>query len=80
MFDLPVGNYKFSLKLYSPDNNGGSITLFCEEGNEIVQYVKSDNVQIITLEVTNKTIIGFRISVYSSLKSVYLDEFKITAQ
>lgn len=78
--DFPKGNYKFTLKVYNPDNNGGSITLFCNEGNESVQYTQNNNVQTITIEVSNKTVIGFRISVYSSLKSVYLDEFKITSQ
>lgn len=80
IINLPTGNYKFTVKVYSPDNNGGGITLFCSEGNEIVNYAKSNNVQTISIEVTNKTITGFRISIYSSLKSVYLDEFKIISQ
>lgn len=66
--------------MYSPDNNGGSINLFCSEGNVSLGYTKSNNVQTAIIEVTDKTIIGFRISVYTSLKSVYLDEIKIVAK
>ena len=80
MINLPTGNYKFTAKVYSPDNTGGSITLFCSEGNELVSYTNNNTEQTVSIEVTNKTITGFRISIYSSLKSVYLDEFKIIAQ
>ena len=80
MFNLPTGDYRFTLKLYSPDNDGGTITLLCNNEGINVSYNKSNAVQTIVIEVTNKSVTGFRISVWSSLKSVYLDEFKITAQ
>lgn len=78
--DLPKGDYLFTLKIYSPINTGGSITLFCSEGNVTAQYPKNEDTQTISISVTDKTVIGFRISLYSSLQSVWIDDIKITPQ
>ena len=77
---IPTGNYLVTLKLYAPNTNGQA-SLFVGANESIhVGYSKSNTVQNISISVTDNNIIGMRISVYSSLESVYLDDLSVISQ
>lgn len=76
-FNLPAGNYLFECKLYSPNANG-RLTLFLGSENVSIDFYKSSNVQNISFTIDNDSFNGMRVSIYSSLESVYLDDVNIT--
>ena len=80
MFNLPTGNYLFSCDVFSPEANG-RIYLFLEEPETVsINFSASEDVQRVSLSVTNHLIRGFRLVNDSLNKSIYYDNFKIVHQ
>ena len=76
--DLPKNDYIFTFRLYSP-NTTGQILLLSNEGNKTLNYNSNANVQLITLSVTNQSIVGVRFVNWSPNTSCYIDEITIRA-
>ena len=80
MFDLPTGNYLFSCDVFSPEANG-RIYLFLEDSETVsINFSAGDNVQRVSLSVTNHLIRGLRLLNSSLSKSIFFDNFSIISQ
>ena len=77
---LPTGTYIIQMKLYSPVGTGRIGVMLKGEDFQNINYSASDNVQNITITVTNKTIIGLRFYKWTVGTSVYIDDLKIQVQ
>ena len=77
---MPEGDYTLTCKIYSP-NSKGSVSIFISDGtNQIVEYVQSDNIQNISVSVTNKAINGFRFSSRVLSAVVFIDDIHLITQ
>ena len=77
---MPEGDYTLTCKIYSPNSNG-SVSLFISDGtNQNVEYVQSENIQNISVSVTNKSINGFRISSRVLGAVVFIDDIHLITQ
>lgn len=72
------GNYKFTVKVYSPTTNGRIIIALQDKDAIWVSYGVSNEIQTITLTITDSQITGFRFTVDTSLQTAYFDEIFIT--
>lgn len=72
------GNYKFTVKVYSPTTNGRIIIVLQDKDAIWVSYGVSNEIQTITLTITDSQITGFRFTVDTSLQTAYFDEISIT--
>lgn len=80
MFDLPTGDYLFTCDVFSSEANG-KIYLFLDGSETIsINFSASENVQKISLSVTNHLIRGLRLINSSLNKSIFFDNFSITSQ
>lgn len=79
-FELPTGDYQFTVKVYSPNANGAIRLLIGESDNMAITYTASDTVQTISFTLSDNNIRGIRLSVDTSLQSSYFDDFVIVAQ
>ena len=80
MFDLEQGDYLFSCKVYSP-NSSGRIYIFIDESDsDMVEFNSSENVQSISLAVSNHLVRGIRVLVGTLDKVVYFDDFSVIPQ
>lgn len=80
MFDLPTGNYLFSCDVFSPEANG-RIYLFLEDSETVsINFSAGDDIQRVSLSVTNHLIRGLRLLNLSLSKSIFFDNFSIISQ
>lgn len=74
---MNTGNYLFSVKIYSPTAKG-RITIFtADNGQSTINLSANEQVQTISLSITNNAIKGFRLFNDSINKPIYYDEFII---
>ena len=78
-FNVPVGDYLITFKIYSPKAYG-NFYVFCNEGNQNIGFAKTEDVQLIQLHLTNKTVAGVRFVIYESNQSIHVDDFQIIPQ
>lgn len=78
--EMPVNDYLFSVKVYSPSAES-RITLFLKDSTQLnINIHPSNDVQTISLSITNNAITGFRLLNDSINEPIYYDDFKIVHQ
>ena len=77
---MPDSDYSFSVKVYSP-SAGSRIALFLKDSTQSnINIPPSNDVQTISLSITNNAITGFRLLNDSLNEPIYYDDFKLVPQ
>ena len=78
--EMPTGNYLFSVKIYSPSAGSRIALLLKDSTQSTINIPPSNEVQTISLSITNNAITGFRLLNDSLNEPIYYDDFKLVPQ